>query len=668
MRFRYRSEAAENKGEKMKKFIAISLSAFIAAVFLSLNMTACGENDGEHSHTYGKWSIVTPADCENTGLRKKTCSACGDVVEEKIPALDHDYVNGKCSRCGEADPDAAASKGLLFRVSADGESYYLSGLGSCTDENLIIPSRNNGKRVISIEYRAFENCDRIKSVTIPKTINKIDSYAFFNCSSITSVTVSNGLQSIGYSAFAMCKSLADVSIPDSVTEVGENAFAGCTALNFNSYGGASYLGNADNPYTALIVTENDEITECTVNAKTKVIASRAFADNRALKKTTLPNGLVTIGVEAFYNCRSLADIKIPDSVSNIGCFAFQDCVTLNKIVIPKGVTRIEKYTFSDCGSLEEVVIPDGVTSIGAGAFKSCSSLTSISIPDSLTEMGFLAFSECDSLTYAEYENACYLGNAQNPYVILIKVKDASVKSCTINVATKVIYGGAFKNCSSLESVTIPVGVKAIGDISFKDCSSLKSVTVPEGVERIGEYAFSGCTALESVVLPDSLKEVAINAFGGCTSLKFNEYSGAEYLGNAQNPHLALIRAKDDSITACTVNENVKIICTKAFSDCKSLESIIIPDGVSAINAKTFYNCSALKSITLPAALSYIGDNALSGCGELTEINFKGTIAQWNDMEKSCMTTTNGVVYPDSPSWNQNTGNYTIRCVDGNIAK
>ena len=40
-----------------------------------------------------------------TGDRK--CSDCGTVVEkgEEIPALGHNFVDGKCTRCGAVDPD-----------------------------------------------------------------------------------------------------------------------------------------------------------------------------------------------------------------------------------------------------------------------------------------------------------------------------------------------------------------------------------------------------------------------------------------------------------------------------------------------------------------------------------------------------------------------------------
>ena len=75
----------------------------------------CGNCDDSYTdnvvpatgHTYGEWVVETPADCENNGLKKKTC-ACGDVVEEVIPMTGHDYDDDGYCTCGEPNPDAVA--------------------------------------------------------------------------------------------------------------------------------------------------------------------------------------------------------------------------------------------------------------------------------------------------------------------------------------------------------------------------------------------------------------------------------------------------------------------------------------------------------------------------------------------------------------------------------
>jgi len=189
---------------------------------------------------------------------------------------------------------------------------------------------------------------------------------------------------------------------------------------------------------------------------------------------------------------------------------------------------------------------------------------------------------------------------------------------------------AFKNCREIKSVIIPDSVISIGYGAFEDCSRLTSVNLGNGVTEIDGSAFSGCKSLTSINIPNSVTSIGGGAFSDCDSLTYNEYDNAYYLGNSDNLYLALVKAKDKSITSCTINENTKVICGSAFEGCSGLTSITIPDGVTEIVSYVFW-----------------------GCSSLTDINFKGTKAQWRAIEKGY-------------SWNLGTGEYTVHCSDGDF--
>ena len=157
------------------------------------------------------------------------------------------------------------------------------------------------------------------------------------------------------------------------------------------------------------------------------------------------------------------------------------------------------YTSSSrFGNIKKVKIEDGVTSIGSYAFFGCISLTSVTIPNSVTSIGDRAFGSCSGLVYNEYDNAYYLGNAENLYLWLMKAKSTGITSCATNGNCKFIYGSAFQYCSGLTSVTIPNSVTSIGDGAFENCSKLTAVTIPSSVTRIGYFMFEGCSSLTSI--------------------------------------------------------------------------------------------------------------------------------------------------------------------------
>ncbi len=121
--------------------------------------------------------------------------------------------------------------------------------------------------------------------------------------------------------------------------------------------------------------------------------------------------------------------------------------------ISEGNSQLGAGAFEGCPTLESIVLPEGATTIGAAAFASCRNLVRVSIPDSITFIQETAFNGCAALVYNEYENGKYLGNKTNPYAVLMKAKDTSITSCSVNEKTVMIATKAFSKCAALTSVT-----------------------------------------------------------------------------------------------------------------------------------------------------------------------------------------------------------------------
>ena len=88
-----------------------------------------------------------------------------------------------------------------------------------------------------------------------------------------------------------------------------------------------------------------------------------------------------------------------------------------------------------------------------------------------------------------------------------------------------------------------------------------------------------------------------------------------------------------SLKSIIIPDSVKSIGDYAFYACTSLESITIPDSVKSIRKGAFYYCKSLESITIPDLVENIGEWIFSGCTSLNEVIFKGkTIDQVNAMD------------------------------------
>ena len=68
----------------------------------------CVKGDATEAHSYGEWVVVTPATCTTAGQKQHTCTKCGHVETQEIPATGHHWVdNGDgthtCPDCGATE-------------------------------------------------------------------------------------------------------------------------------------------------------------------------------------------------------------------------------------------------------------------------------------------------------------------------------------------------------------------------------------------------------------------------------------------------------------------------------------------------------------------------------------------------------------------------------------
>jgi hypothetical protein len=307
--------------------------------------------------------------------------------------------------------------------------------------------------------------------------------------------------------------------------------------------GITYKINVTNS-NGIVVTDYDDdtveelvIPNKILGKKVTAIGDNVFKNYLNLVSITIPDSVTTIGDSAFYNCKSLTDINLPDSVTTIGNFAYYGC---------SGLTKIK--------------IPYGVTAIGSSVFYNCDNLTDISLPDNVMAVGNCAFYGCSKLNYNMSDNAKYLGNESNPYLVIAEITDKEISTFTLKDETKIIYGSAFDECVNVTEIVITKGINFIGPGAFADCKELASITVDianryytsvnnciikkstktlivgcnystipsdGSVTAIGDYAFDGCNRLNNITLSDNVTSIGDYAFAHCSSLTSITYMGTK---------------------------------------------------------------------------------------------------------------------------------------------
>ncbi len=136
------------------------------------------------------------------------------------------------------------SDGQFMNVTIDGDWAFerttgiiVAYVGSNSD--VVIPNTIDDVTITGIGVKAFQNCNSLKSITIPSNITSIGMDAFCFCNNLTSATILDGVNGLGdVPIFINCSNLTSISIPDSLTSIS-------TGTVFNCINAKYYVNNEE---------------------------------------------------------------------------------------------------------------------------------------------------------------------------------------------------------------------------------------------------------------------------------------------------------------------------------------------------------------------------------------------------------------------------------------
>lgn len=214
----------------------------------------------------------------------------------------------------------------------------------------------------------------------------------------------------------------------------------------------------------------------------------------------------------------------------------------------------------------------------------------------------------------------------------------SIKTITIERGIKALPNTAFGGYTALKTITIPDTVTSIGSSAFKSCTSLSSVTIPAGVtDGIRNIVFSSGTTL-AIPNPEILEFAKGSPYskdggvlyktvdGGVSAELLLDRDAESVTIKADTTEIANAAFAYTNLTSVSfAGNNLKKIGSDAFSNCKNLTSITLPDGLEEIGAVAFLNCKELETLKLPESLTFIGSAAFGGCDALTELTIPAKV-------------------------------------------
>ncbi len=506
------------------------------------------------------------------------------------------YVN--LSRISHIEEDAFAGCASLLNVD------FSHGTINTIPKNLFYNCKSLEEVILSDTIRkkgdrshsGFKN----QSVAFNETIKTIEYNAFNGCEKLRFLNMPNSLKRIGRHAFKNCKELFGIEFKSAPKVIEAQAFEGCSKLDYSNIHGLAHQGmiiysgfhfssfsKSDYYFVKSIENAKEIIVPDTVIS----IDDNCFMDNKSIQSIKLPSSVRTIGKQAFKNCVNLREVICSNSsIKALGEYAFEGCYNLEKIIGSFAIKNIPNGAFKDCKMLESISIASEIKTYGIESFKGCQNLIKIKCNKNTIPylIGRGAFFGCSKLSYPLSEIDCN----QNRFI----PTNSSYEGFCFKKITDIEIE-FLKNWQSFKVIEVPDSCISVSGIDFSSIVGLKKVIIPDSIDSLPERVFENCTDLECVILPATLRKLPINAFMNCKSLK-----------------TVIFRGYKPNIIPDNVN-----VCKAVFSGCKKLESMVMPRNCISIERDLFSGCQSLKAISIPEKVKTIENGAFKDCIELTSI-------------------------------------------------
>ncbi len=542
--------------------------------------------------------------------------------------------------------------------------------------NLASINLGDCKKLTTIKASAIEDCDYVRSITIPASVTTIEKNAFYSIDSLRTVTFATGsqLQNMGgEGTFRECLKLESVNLEacTQLKSIGSYTFRYCTELQAVTIPasvetiGSDIFYYADNIRTLTFLAPRvpksfcsyrSKLTTINIGAGVKDIGEYAFMGNSALTKVNFDPAVSGLSIQrdAFANCDFIRSFTLPAGVVSLSNGAFNGCDSLRSFTFAKDspIKEIPRDCFGSNHKLESIKLPDAVETIGIGAFYGDTSLREIEFGTGLTtivdDYGIFYYCPIEKMVLpgATYP---FKRNPDLPSLAVLYVHPELVDiyretdftknyrimaiGATTSFAVTTTAGGQLKDRVREDKAQFTQELTVSGPLNGNDIDylhsafpnievlNLKNARIVAGGDPYHQWNVSsnGTATMEPYYGPWPTEDNVISRcmFYNIPTLRsLSLPKDAKKIGDWA---VGQDRNQTLRLAYIEIPSGVTEIGRNAF-EWSGIENVTIPSGITRLEQYTFANCRKLKKAVLPNGITFIGHSCFSECHELEDVN------------------------------------------------
>ncbi len=160
--------------------------------------------------------------------------------------------------------------------------------------------------------------------------------------------------------------------------------------------------------------------------------------------------------------------------------------------------------------------------------------------------------------------------------------------------TMVLALAAFSGIQA-QNIAVADGQKTVNDSAYYKNLEITTLQIPASVDKIGRHAVDHCFKLSAINV------AADNA-------NFKSIDGVVFSKDGKT----LVLCPPGKTGEYVIPAEATTIAPGAFSTCKKITSIVLPQGIEEIPDEAFQGCWGLEKVNLPQGLKKIGKRAFDG--------------------------------------------------------